>query len=129
MKLLYFPLILLFLFIACADDDDNAVVCGVVSPLEDLSWLRTEVENRLEEDSEDLIYCYITEATYRGQTVFLYKDCNPTIFKVVPVYDCEGSFLGALGTQIEAEEIEEECVIWRAPGFVCLIDFACIRPD
>ncbi|MEM7381227.1 MAG: hypothetical protein AAF361_08520, partial [Bacteroidota bacterium] len=119
MKLLYVPLILLFLFVSCSDDDDNAVVCGVVSPLEDLSWLRTEVENRLEEDSEDLIYCYITEGTYRGQTVFLYKDCNPTAFKVVPVYDCEGSFLGALGTQIDAIEIEEECVIWRAPGFVC----------
>ncbi len=114
--------------LSCSDDDDNSAsaACGVARPAEDLTWLREEIEKRVQSTSEDNKYCYIEQAIWNEQEVFIYFDCNPFVNKVFPVFDCEGVSLGAIGIDISADDIEESCVIWLPDDFACLINFSCV---
>ncbi|MEK6151749.1 hypothetical protein WIW50_00725 [Flavobacteriaceae bacterium 3-367] len=126
---LAFLLVCLSCIICCSDDDDSKderSACGVANILEDLDWLRDEIADREQSTSPDIQYCYITKATWNGQTVFLYEDCNPLINKVVPVLDCEGTSLGAVGVAVDRNELSDFCTVWSPDNFACLIDFSCV---
>lgn len=128
---LFLTLLSIFLcsFVSCSDDDDSKgerSACGVQNILEDLDWLRDEIAAREQSTSPDIQYCYITKAIWNEQTVFLYEDCNPLINKVVPVLDCEGTSLGAVGVAVDHNELSDFCVVWSPDTFACLIDFNCV---
>ncbi len=56
-----------------------------------LTWLREEINRREANPSEDLKYRYIAQSGLKGQTVFIYWDCNPVVNKVIPIFNCDGT--------------------------------------
>jgi hypothetical protein len=121
MKIALNLLTVLLVFLSCSDDEDiNRPACGVDNPAKELSWLKTEIDNREANVNEDTKYCYITQGEYEGQTVFVYWDCNPLIDKNIPVFDCDGNMLG--GTRenpISLDDLENQIIIWKPAIFVC----------
>lgn len=93
----------LMTLVSCSNDDNGKAItlsiagCGVDKPLEELLWLKTEIESREANTNEDMKYCYIVQGTVNNSTVFIYKDCNPLVDKIVLIYDCEGTPLDADG--------------------------------
>lgn len=125
MKKDLFFLFLSILFSSCSDNDDEIIsACGVANPVEELAWLKAEIDTREANPSEDMKYCYITQGEYNGDIVFVYWDCNPLINKIIPVYDCEGTFLNNTNeNQIPFDAISNQKIIWKTSDFVCEVDF------
>lgn len=121
MKKLILPICFLLLTLsACKDEVDPILICGVISPAEELTWLNEIVE----ELNESYLgpYFYVTAGSYQGQSVFLIENCCPNCNSVVPVYNCEGESLGILGFDgagIEPSSIKDKMVIWRGDGNLC----------
>ena len=62
MRLFFWIVVGAFSVSGCAgNDDDNTIVCGVEKPTQELSWLKEEIEQREQSNSEDIKYCYITQ--------------------------------------------------------------------
>ncbi|WP_350285181.1 hypothetical protein [uncultured Croceitalea sp.] len=115
-------IIVLLLSFSCSNDDDLAVIaaCDVDNPIQDLAWLRTEIQNREANPTEDMKYCYITAEIYENQTVFAYLDCNPLIDKAILFLNCEGEFLdGSSETVANLGERISQTIIWKPRGFKC----------
>lgn len=111
-----------FLLLACSDNDDDfkaIAACGFENVTEELSWLKAEIERREESSSEDLIYCYITISEIDGESVFIYRDCNPLIDKACcPIYDCNGNLL----PYDKISLVSNERIIWKSKDFACTIN-------
>ena len=117
-------LIFILLFSCNSVDDTNQLKnsCSVDNPIEDLDWLKNEIDEREQNIRDDSKYCYIRQALYKNQTVFIYGDCNPLINKVVPVYNCNGEFIGIIGSRnqdIPFEVLTEGQIIWKTSDFAC----------
>jgi len=106
----------------------ETIKCNFKDPTKDLDWLSFEVKRRETNTNEDIKYCYITQAELNNKIVFIYRDCNPVINKITPVYDCRGRRLGILGFTksrgsttdlIDYDELKNEKVIWQPANFVC----------
>jgi len=119
-----FSLLLCYLFLlwSCSDNDDSldsVAACGVDNVVEDLSWLRAEIERREESSTEDLKYCYITIAEIEGGSFFIYRDCNPLVDKACcPIYDCAGN----LQSFDKLAEVSGERIIWKTRDFACTLN-------
>lgn len=98
----------------------EVVVCDFNNPVEDLDWLRFEIQQRELNPTEDMKYCYITQGEVNNKPVFLYWDCNPVINKVIPVHDCLGNVLSFLGGDtISIEDVKNQKIVWKPDGFLC----------
>ncbi|PRX57953.1 DUF4377 domain-containing protein [Flagellimonas meridianipacifica] len=98
------------------------VSCEFEEPATDLEWLRIEIERRELNINEQTKYCYISQAEYEGEPVFLYFDCNPVINKVIPVLDCLGTSIGFLGdSEIDQNELSDLKIIWQPDDFACFV--------
>ena len=98
------------------------VVCTFEDPAIDLDWLRIEIERREINTNEQTKYCYISQAEYQGEPVFLYFDCNPLINKVIPIFDCLGKSIGFLGDgEIDQNELSDFKIVWQPDNFACLV--------
>ncbi len=122
-KLLFIIFSAVLLNFGCSDDDLNFPViaaCGVDNPIEDLAWLKSEVQRRKNDTSADAVYCYIEQAINNGETIFIYNDCNPLVNKVVPVLDCSGTSVGFLGDENnDVATITRRTIIFRPSDFAC----------
>lgn len=122
-KLLFITFSMILLTFGCSDDDLNFPViaaCNVNNPIEDLEWLKSEVQRRKNDTSADAIYCYIEQAINDGETIFIYNDCNPLINKIIPILDCSGTSAGLLGDENnKVENITGRTVIFRPSDFAC----------
>jgi hypothetical protein len=76
----------------------------VNNPAQDLPWLREKVKALRERQSS---YEYIQQATYRGQTVFIFGNCCPSCNTVVPVYNCQGELICTLYSK-KCPDFEDE---------------------
>lgn len=116
---------LLLICFGCNNDDNDFVqlsvgACGMERPLEDLEWLRAEVEKRKNDSSEDARYCYISQFDQNSMTYFLYEDCNPLVDKVILVYNCEGENIGFIGDDnFEFEVFAKRTVIFYPKNTRC----------
>ncbi len=114
----------LFLLVCCSNDDDNVrPACGVLNPVQDLAWLKSEIERRNANPSEDMKYCYIVQATLNAQDVFIYEDCNPLIDKAIFILDCEGNAIDTSDSSNSFADLESRKVIWKPRDFVCDLSF------
>lgn len=110
-----------WVMLSCSDDDAMArPACGVGNPAKELSWLKTEIDTREANITEDTKYCCSTQGEYDGRTVFVYWDCNPFIDKNIPILDCDGNILsGTPENPISLNDLENQMVIWRPVVFIC----------
>lgn len=121
MKIALNVLVALLVLQSCSDDDGMIrPACGVDNPAKELSWLRTEINNREGNITEDTKYCYITQAEFKGQTVFVYQDCNPLIDKGIPILDCDGNWIDRTEeNRFALRDLENQIIIWKPAVFVC----------
>lgn len=118
------PLLLIFsclLAFSCSDEDVSIQSCNVDNVLTDLPWLHQKIEES-EQSDFSREYNFITIGTLDSKTVFMLRNCCPFCLSTVPVYDCNGNVLGAIGMDdLSGEEITDERVIWKSSGNSCNI--------
>lgn len=119
--------IVLFVFLlSCSDNDDKLSVtpaCGVDNPAEELAWLKSEIDNRNQSTRESMKYCYIIQAEYEGETVFVYEDCNPLVDKAIFILNCQGVVVNTGDNPIGLDNLKNKTIIWKGNNFVCTVDF------
>jgi hypothetical protein len=101
--------------ISCEKDnnkDSDTNKCNVSNPAEDLDWLKQEI-NDVEQDE----YSYYVMATYKGETVFYYGNCNPVINYISIVRNCTGDSLGL--TNDLYDELTEISTLWKHADSKC----------
>ncbi|PSR55195.1 hypothetical protein AHMF7605_17620 [Adhaeribacter arboris] len=97
--------------------------CAVANPLQDLPWLKIQVEN-LEKNSFDISqYFYIVQADYKGETVFFTGNCCPMCNTAPPtVFNCKGDKLFTMGKDANQDKsIRNKKVIWKGPNYACTL--------
>ena len=120
MKRCFLFLSILMLSFACKDDDDKyATTCGTNDPINDLAWLKAEIENReATKASGTYPYFYIQQASYLGQTVFIYNGCCPMCSYYVPVLNCSGQEIFQLNAD-NSKSLRNVKLLWAPEGFQC----------
>jgi len=122
--LLFATLISLMAFSCEKDETTNMLVsgntCTVNNPVEELAWLKAEVQRREQNPSDIEKYFYIQQADYKQQTVFIYNNCCPMCNTIMPVYDCQGKLLFYLSDKPEeGKNIKNTKVIWQPKDYAC----------
>jgi len=122
-KVVYKVLIICFIILSC-DSDDSANQfknsCSVDNPVEDLAWLKSEIERRNQNINDASKYCYIAQSLSKDQSIFIYGDCDPRVDKVAPVYNCSGENIGFVGdVNFSFEAITIGKIIWKTDDFIC----------
>ena len=99
--------------------------CSVENPVEDLAWLRDEIQEREQQvQNEYTQYQYIAQAEYEGETVFVYGNCCPNCLTVTLVFNCAGEQIGLLGYRegdIDYSIREQAVVVWKSAGYSCTL--------
>lgn len=116
----YFTISILIL-ISCQNDDSLRLenTCSVDNPIEELEWLREEIQQLISIDSDLYRYFYISQATYENETVFIFDNCCPFCNSIVLVKNCKGETIGALGSEIDHNSISDELVVWKPANYQC----------
>jgi hypothetical protein len=100
--------------ISCEDDDcpvfDNT--CNVSNPAVELDWLKQAI-NDVKEDE----YSYFVMATYQGETVFYYGNCNPLVDYISFIQNCNGEIIG--NTNDFMGELTDITIIWKHKDSEC----------
>lgn len=112
-------LIVICCFGCSRNEDDPFSFCDVTNPTQELTWLKTEIENRNNNPTQDMKYCYIAWAKFKGQDIIFYGDCNPLVNKVIPFYNCKGELLNQTELGINISTIDQIKNIWTPSNFVC----------
>ena len=111
-------LLLVFTALACQEDDKIQRSCNVENPVEELEWLREELDSYQTETTYSDTFVY--KATYNGRTVFYISICCPACDVMAPeIRTCDGESLGRLGVEIDSEHLENPTVVWRTNNGVC----------
>jgi hypothetical protein len=120
-KVFYLLLFVLCTASACNNEDSSPrqTPCSVNNPARDLPWLKEKVGALRAQDSS---YEYIQQATYRGQTVFVFENCCPHCNTIVPVYNCRGELICTLYSKEcpdFADEVKDRTTIATAKKTLC----------
>jgi hypothetical protein len=92
--------------------DTETNKCNVSNPVEDLDWLNKEIDNVKQDE-----YSYYVMATYKGEAVFYYGNCNPLIQYISIVRSCAGDSLGL--TADLYDELTEKSTLWKHANSKC----------
>lgn len=122
-----FLFVLLFTVTSCKTDDDNGLsnTCSVSNPVEDLSWLKERIDDIKQSSQVDEFY--VSQITYKGQTVFIIRDCCAACNSVTTVSYCSGELVFNLNDEDDKEEYTKFIVsnqgdiIWTSQNFTCNI--------
>ena len=93
--------------------------CGVTNPINNLDWLREEVE-AISSQSYAAMDVFVISAVYQGQVVFFIDICCPVCNVAPPeIRNCQGQSLGRLGDSIAAMDVVSRSILWRTDNNVC----------
>ena len=121
----YFLIVIIFSLLVLSCKEEDVVVCYETNPLEELEWLKTEIENLNQADSATAKYFYVSQAEYKDSTIFIIANCCPFCYTIMYAYNCSGEIVGTLGygeDDIDFSILENANVIWRHDDFGCLVD-------
>lgn len=105
--------ILLF-FQSCADSmQDMQDDCGVDNPVENLEWLKLEIEHASRSS-----FIYLVQGRYNGRTVFFFDGCNRFWLSLTVIRDCHG----ALIEEASVNDVIKQQVIWKPENSACNLD-------
>ena len=115
---LLFSFILLLTIFSCEKDYLGDNTCKAKNPLEDISWIKKEINfiNQLPPDESR--YIAIVMAKYNGETIFYSTYCDPQYEPVYPIKNCSGTIIGYYG-EILPEDLKEQVVIWKPSNCIC----------
>ncbi|HWA32793.1 MAG TPA: hypothetical protein VG737_01620 [Cyclobacteriaceae bacterium] len=92
--------------------------CGVADPVENLPWLKIEIQ-ALKSSSLEADYT-VSQATYKGNTVFWISICCPTCDVAPPtIKKCDGNVAGQLTVDIQNSELSNTREIWKTNNGFC----------
>ena len=118
MRIIPYFIFALVLWTSGCDDQDQITFCQVAS-VGDLTWLQEEIENG-QYESSNIMDVTVYQATYNGKTVIIKVICCPVCgLTPADVKDCNGTTLGQLGVDIDADIINNGRVIWKTRNGVC----------
>ena len=112
----YLFLLIVLVTLSCKDKVQPSSICDVKNPIEDLPWLKAEIDRREKSTSDIEFYFFIEQGEYNNQTVFLYNNCCPMCNTIIPVYDCSGTKLFDLSPGMEIKKIK---TLWKPEGCPC----------
>lgn len=113
-------LLLVFVVLSCQQDDKFDFACDVENPVENLEWLRNELENGGYKTATTYSDTFVYKATFNGVTVFYISICCPACGVVAPeIRTCNGETLGRLGVEIDSDDLENPTVVWKTNNGVC----------
>ncbi len=117
-----YGLLLCIAFSLCScgqDDDAEKIACQSERPLEELPWLRAEVQSILDMGEQGNEF-YIEKGQLKGQTVFILNNCCALCNSVIPVLDCEGNVVSDLsGLESQGISLENMRLLWQPENFTC----------
>jgi len=97
---------------------DKKQICGTDQPLKELAWLKKEIYEL--ETSGYTQYFWVKQAELKGETVFIFGNCNPLWNSVLPVLNCRGEEVCYyMYNCSELGEIENEKLIWKGQVSEC----------
>lgn len=109
----YTLLFVLSIFVTFSCNDD--ISC------EDFDWLDSEIQTL--EQSGLSHFFYVSQAEYKGMTVYIFKDCCPNCSSLPPrIVNCLGGLIGRLGEDIDASKLKNEMIYWQPDNFACSIN-------
>jgi hypothetical protein len=122
-KILLNPLLIIMLFttiiFSCKKDTKApSNTCGVASPAQDLPWLKTSISQLLTSNPQMLKYQYVLIADYKGESVFIFGNCDPLAISAFSVFNCSGVKLGEVG-DIPPADLKNQKTLWKASDSVC----------
>ena len=114
MKKTFLLLAFIGTLISCSTDDDKDLdsTCNVSDPTEELVWLKEEIDNVKEDE-----YSYYAMATFEGETVFYYGNCNPAVNYISSVRNCSGDNLGDINDFFD--ELTDITIVWKHMDTQC----------
>lgn len=128
---LLFSIILISL--ACDESDScSENTCSVTDPIEELEWLKAEINNF----NTTYPFIYVSMAIYYGKTVFMVKNCDPSALTLPPIIkNCHGEALGYLSEtagsfnykgvtihNVNPNKIQCTKIIWTPDDFACQVN-------
>lgn len=115
--LLSFSILILIFSSSCEKKEITTNTCGVSNPIEDLSWLKKEI-NEIEQSNAK--YSYYMIAKFNGKSVFFYGNCNPVVNYVSYLRSCSGEIIG--NTNLYYTDLTEVDVLWKPENSICNFD-------
>jgi hypothetical protein len=102
---------------ACAEgDEQNYSFCNVTS-IDELPWLKSELEANTWAQS-------VHHAFYEGkEIVFIYACCPSCRLQPPQVKDCSGNPVGLLSVDIAPDKLVNRTVIWQSSASLCQYPF------
>lgn len=113
MKKYLFLLVCSALIFSC-NDEERPAVCGVENPVEDLAWVKGQIQSMGFPNS--VAYSYLKQANYQGETVFFFGYCDPLANWALIVRDCQGNRIEG---EISLSDLNEQKVIWKPSTSLC----------
>ena len=111
-------IILVFVSSCVSHEYPEANTCNVANPVEDIPWLKAEIAD-LNDSELERKYWFITQASYKFETVFIVKNCCPMCNTLPPpVYACNGELLFR-GSDTQYKDIHGERIIWKSIEYSC----------
>lgn len=107
-------IILSITLISCEKDDSKKSnnKCNVSNPAEDLAWLKEAIDEVKQSE-----YSYYVMATYKGESVFYYGNCNPVVNYISIVHNCSGENLGYTNDLYDA--LTDKAILWKHKNSKC----------
>lgn len=119
-KLLIALFSLIMIAFSCHKDNDDEVLliaCDFSNPIEDVEWLKNRIDELEQTGNGEF---YISQADYSGKTIFIVANCCMACNTVIPVYYCDGEYVGEIGNNnLPFSLLDEATIIWEPENFKC----------
>ena len=139
-KIILFSLVVLLF--ACHNEPDTCLVnnCLVVNPVNELDWLKKEIEVLKNSDKNSSLemskYFFVSIALFDKTTVFFTNNCCPFCSTLPPILkNCSGEPIGYIyetvgtmnyqGITIESvnrNQLKDIKIIWKPENFACQVN-------
>lgn len=120
-RILILLVCIITIFSCHKDNDDNSTtICNVSNPIEDLAWLKEEIQELENTSLYESGEVYISQAKHDGNTIFIIGNCCAACNSILPVYNCEGEIMGYIGDDnFNFSLIESSSIIWKPQNSIC----------
>ncbi len=124
MKKLAFILCVSFL-LSCSNSEEfnSKSACGVDNPIENLAWLKSEIEQREQNQIDQTVdwqYHYIMLVAFEKKDIFIYGNCCPNCNSVYVVNNCNGVKIGFIGDEkFSSDLLSTGKLIWKSKNNEC----------
>jgi hypothetical protein len=105
-----------FLVLMSCNKQEHNNLCNVSNPIEDIAWLKAEIE-KIQQNTDNDKYSYWMTATLHGNTVFFYGNCDPASNYISVLINCKGEMIGKLNDY--ADELTDVKLFWKPKDSAC----------